>query len=157
MGHLGLLVSVAALGFGVVHGPELRFPGTATVTCGPWEPGVATQTIHVELPGPRRGWEMRAVLADVEDGRRIRIPADVVSAEPRGALIFVHRARPLVEASSSEEEGRGWMSFSAASCTPGAPVSFAIHARLGSELSGGNEVRVDGAFWGNVEVAGAAG
>ena len=155
MGHIGLLVSVAALAMGVVHGPDLRFPGTATVTCGPWEPGVETQTIHIELPGPRRGWEMSAVLADVEDGRRIRIPADVLTGEPRGALFFVHRARPLVEVSTSEEEGHGWMSFSAASCTPGAPVSFAIHARLGSELSGGNEVRIDGAFWGNVETADA--
>jgi hypothetical protein len=151
MGHIGLLGSVAALVLGVVHGPAINFPGTASVTCGPWEPGVAAETIHVELAGPRRGWEMSAVLADIEIGRRIRVPAYVLSSEPRGALFFVHRRKPLVEASTSEEEGTGWMSFSAASCTPGAPVSFAIHARLGSELSGGNEVRVDGAFWGNVE------
>jgi hypothetical protein len=132
------------------NGAPIRFAGTPTVACGPWEPGVARRTIHVELRERGRGWELHAVLADVEGGGRVHFPADVLGADPRGALLFVYRRQALIEASTNEEEATGWLSFSQASCELGATVAFAVHARLGSELAGGRAVRVDGSFTGVV-------
>lgn len=142
--------SATGLGFEGPNGKPIRFAGTPTVRCGPWEPGVGRRSVHVELREADRAWELRAVLADVEAGQRIHFPTEIVDTRPRGALLFVYRRSPLIEASTNEEEASGWLAFSRLSCEPGGTVSFAVHARLGSELAGGRTVRVDGRFSGIV-------
>ncbi len=160
IGLVALAASPASSGAGAVagltikptHGSAIHFEGEPIVSCDAWEPGIPRKTLHIELRNPDRGWELRAVVADVRGGQKIRIPTDVLSDHPEGALFFVYRLHPLIEASTNEEEGSGWLSFSQVSCTPGEPVTFTIHARLGSELSAGTEVRVDGTFTGPVQI-----
>jgi hypothetical protein len=132
------------------NGSAIGFSGTPTVTCGPWESGIRRRTLHIELRNADRAWELRAVLADVARGQRIHFPTDVLADHPRGALFFVYRLSPLIEASTNEEEASGSLAFSQASCQPGATVAFTVHGRLGSELLEGREVRVDGSFTGVV-------
>jgi len=141
----------AELKFTGPSGGEIRFSGTPTVRCGPWEPGVRRQAVFVELRNANRAWQLRAVLADVSAGQRIRFPTSIVDTHPRGALLFVAQHRPVIEASTNEEEASGWLAFSAASCQPGATVSFTVHSLLGSELFEGRKVRVDGSFTGVVD------
>jgi hypothetical protein len=143
--------SASGLRFAQPGGAEIAFAGTPTVRCGPWEPGVRTRTVFVELRNAERAWQLRAVLADVAAGQRIHFPTSIVDARPHGAVLFVAQRKPLIEASTNEEEASGWLAFSAASCRPGAMVSFTVHALLGSELFEGREVRADGIFTGTVD------
>jgi hypothetical protein len=131
-------------------GAEIPFTGVPTVRCGPWEPGVRARSVFVELRNASRAWQLRAVLADVAAGQRIRFPTSITDAHPHGAVLFVAQRKPLIEASSNEEEASGWLAFSRASCRPGGAVAFEVHARLGSELFEGRRVRVDGSFSGTV-------
>lgn len=150
---LSLAVSAdarAGLRFAQPNGTAIPFAGTPTVRCGPWEPGVRRHTLSVELRNAQRAWQLRAVLGDVVVGQRIRFPTSILDQRPHGALLFVAQRRPLIEASTNEEEASGWLSFSAASCRPGAAVSFTVHALLGSELFEGRKVRVDGTVTGAV-------
>lgn len=132
------------------NGAAIAFAGTPRVWCGPWEPRQRRRSLHVELRNRDRAWELRAVLADVARGQRIRFPTEILAERPRGALLFVYQRQPLIEASSNEEEASGSLRFSAATCEAGATVSFTVHAALGSELFEGNRARVDGSFTGVV-------
>ena len=152
---LGVLLVPAAdasagLRFARLGGAVIQFTGAPVVRCGPWEAGVRTRTVFVELRNHGRAWQLRAVLADVAAGQRISFPTSIVDARPHDAVLFVAQRRPLIEASTNEEEASGSLSFSAASCRPGDAVSFTVHALLGSELFDGREVRVDGSFTGAV-------
>ena len=97
----------AELTFARSGGAEIPFTGTPTVRCGPWEPGARTRSVIVELRNRTRAWQLRAVLADVAAGRRIRFPTSITDAHPDGAVLFVAQRRPLIEASTSEEEASG--------------------------------------------------
>lgn len=140
----------SGLRFARPGGAEIPFAGTPTVRCGPWEPGVHRRSVFVELRNRNRAWQLRAVLADVVAGKPIRFPTSIVDARPHGAVLFVAQRQPLIEASTNEEEASGSLSFSQASCQPGATVSFTVHALLGSELFEGRKVRADGSFTGTV-------
>jgi hypothetical protein len=140
----------ARLVFKRPSGSEIKFSGTPRVWCGPWGESSARRSVHLELRTPKRGWELIAVQRDVESGRRIRFPGDVISNRPHGALLFAFQAKPLIEASSNEEEASGWMAFTQSSCEIGGTVAFKIHAVLGSELFEGTRVRVNGTFEGQV-------
>jgi len=152
----GLLMIASAnafasdLKFTGASGATIRFSGTPAVRCVPWEPGADARILQVQLRNANRSWELRAVLADVAAGQRIHFPTSIVDAHPHGALLFVAQRRPLIEASTNEEEASGWLSFSQASCLRGATVAFTVHAVLGSELFEGRKVRVDGTFTGTV-------
>jgi hypothetical protein len=150
-----VLVSASAahaeLSFRRLHGAPIHFDETPRVWCGPWEPGVSSRpSIHVELRDAGRSWQMSAVQHDVEIGHRIEFPSDVISDRPHGVLFFVGVLKPVIEASTNEEEASGSMVFSQASCEFGAPVAFRINAVLGSELFNGTRVRVSGGFAGLV-------
>jgi hypothetical protein len=157
---IGVAPAAPAAGAGLriarPDGSAIQFSGAPQVWCGPWEQQRRRRTIHVELRNPDRAWELRAVLADVDGGQRIRFPTEILAGRPRDAMLFVYRRRPLIEASTNEEEAAGSLAFSAATCEPGGTVSFGVHAVLGSELFGGARVRVDGSFSGVVGEAPAA-
>ena len=140
----------AGLRFVRPGGTEIPFAGKPTVRCGPWEGGVRTRSVFVELRNRNRAWQLRAVLADVAAGQRIQFPTSIVDSRPHDALLFVAQRKPLIEASTNEEEALGRLWFSRASCRPGAVVAFEVHALLGSELFEGRRVRVDGEFSGAV-------
>jgi hypothetical protein len=132
-------------------GSVMHFSGTPSVWCGPWEIlNAPRRSIHVQLRGPRRGWEVSAVQAEAKAGHRIRFPSDITFKQPHGALLFAYQAKPLIEASTNEEEASGSMVFSQASCEIGMTVAFTVHAVLGSELFEGAKVRVNGTFSGTV-------
>jgi hypothetical protein len=131
-------------------GKQLRFSGPVQVWCGPWDESVARPSVHVLVGPPRRHWELSAVTGDVRLGRPIRFPHSVLSSNPHGAQLFVGVARPPIEASSAEEEASGSLTFSRLDCGPGGEVAFRVKAVLGSELFGGERVRVSGAFRGQV-------
>ncbi len=138
----------AGLAFERPNGSAIPFTGTPRVRCGPWDDEVARTSIHVELRGARRGWELSAVRRDLKPGRRIAFPNEFVSTRPRKVLLFVYDA--AIEASTAEEESFGSMVFSRLSCRPGGVVEFSIDAVLGSEFFNGTPVHVSGAFRGYV-------
>jgi len=162
--RLGLVVGLAALVsfllsasaaeaelvFKRPSGSVVHFSGTPSVWCGPWEKNVPRRSIHVQLRGPRRGWELNAVQAEAKAGRKIQFPGDVIFSNPHGALLFAYQLKPLIEASTNTEEASGSMVFSQASCQIGTTVAFTVHAALGSELFEGTKVRVNGTFSGTV-------
>jgi YVTN family beta-propeller protein len=132
-------------------GKRLRFGGPVRVWCGPWDDTVARPSVHVLVGHPRRHWEMSAVSGDVKLGRSMKFPRSVLADDPHGAELFVGVAgRPPIEASSSEEEASGSIAFSQLDCALGGMVEFRVKANLGSELFGGERVRVSGSFRGQV-------
>ncbi|HEX6665621.1 MAG TPA: hypothetical protein VF081_03400 [Solirubrobacterales bacterium] len=132
-------------------GKQLRFGGPISVWCGGWDEEVARPSVHVLVGSHRRHWELSAVSADIQLGRPIKFPDSVLADNPHGAEIFVGiaRRRPI-EASSAEEEASGSMTFSQLDCSLGGTVEFRVKAVLGSELFGGERVRVSGTFRGQV-------
>jgi hypothetical protein len=150
----GLLAGVssaeAKLVFKRTNGSVIDFKGTPKVWCGPWDEHSSRRSIRVELLAPRRAWLLRAVQGDVASGRRIKFPTSINYDKPEDALLFVAQRKPLIEASTNEEEASGWMAFSQSSCELGGVVEFTIHAILDSELFEGTRVRVNGTFSGQV-------
>jgi hypothetical protein len=135
--------------------PELRvrdhldwkgagFPGTVRVRCGPWSADASDPAIHVDVGSRNRHWELSAVLADVQEHPTVRFPHSFVFDEPNGAELFA--ATPHHEVSSAEEEARGRITFTKASCGENLRLAFRIDAKLGSEFSDGRPLRVKGSF-----------
>jgi hypothetical protein len=130
----------------IVFGPLIR------VRCGRWAPDNRTPTLHVVVGGPARAapprsfWLLQAVVADVQRRRVVRLPREVVSDRPSGALLFVYDRRGDNELSSAEEVSRGRIVFRLARCRPRPAVRFTVNGRLGSELSGKRPVTVRGTF-----------
>lgn len=157
----GAAPAEAKLVFKRPNGKVIPFSGTPQVWCGPWEEeeGVTRPAIHVELREDRHGrffrlWELSAVQADITPGTRVKLPNSFVSDRPRGALMFVgvNASRPtaVIEASTAEEESKGFIAFSQVSCELGGVVEFRVHALLGSEFFQGVNARVNGTFRGVV-------
>jgi hypothetical protein len=140
----------AALVFKRPDGSVMRFPGAPKVWCGAWSADSDRPSIHVQLLTRRQEWELSAVQSEVEAGQRIIFPNDFIFSKPYGALLFAFQRRPVIEASSAEEEASGSLVFTQASCAIGGTVSFTVHAVLGSELFEGTKVRVNGTFTGTV-------
>lgn len=147
----GAATADARLTFTREDGSVIPFHGTSRAWCGPWEQDVARPSIHVELRGPRRHWELSAVHSDVSDRQPISFPNDFVWDKPHGALLFV--AGIGNEASTAEEESSGSMTFSHVSCRRGGVVAFRIDAVLGSELFDGEVVHVSGTYRGRAQAA----
>ena len=120
------------------------FPGKITLRCGAWSKEASEQSIHVRVGNRSRHWELSAVLADVNAKPTIRFPHSFVFDQPEGAQLFA--ATPLHEVSSAEEEARGKITFTRASCGTPLGLAFRIDAKLGSELSDGRSLRVKGTF-----------
>jgi hypothetical protein len=138
----------AALTFKRPNGSVVRMDAPAAVWCGPWETGINRRTIHVLARGPKRAWELSAVLNDIKPGRRISVPSYFVSDHPHGAFLFAYDGShpKTIEVSTQEEEGSGYLSFSEASCELGSTLRFSIHAVLGTEVFNTPNLRVDGTF-----------
>jgi hypothetical protein len=138
----------ASLSFTRPDGSPIAFRGATRVWCGPWEQGVPRRSIHLARGRAGHHWELSAVRRDVAPGRRFAFPLDFVFDRPHGVQLFV--ADGADEASSSEEESSGSLTFSQASCHAGESVAFSVDAVLGSELFGGAPVHVTGTFRGPV-------
>ena len=122
-----------------VYRPEVR------VWCGRWAPDVAVRSIHV-LAGarPEAHWELHAVVADVRRHRVVRLPNAFVFDHPRGALLFAtDRGNEL---NSDTDDSSGSIRFGRVRCGRHLRLSFQVRARLGSELSDGDRMRVRGSF-----------
>jgi hypothetical protein len=147
---LGASAAEAELVFKRPNGSVIGFSGTPRVWCGPWSQDLMRPTVHVQLRNPRHGWELSAFQADAESGLRIKFPSYFISNRSHVALLFAYQRKPLIEASTGEEEASGWMAFTQSSCEIGGTVAFSVHAVLGSELFEGTRVRVNGTFSGQV-------
>jgi hypothetical protein len=126
-------------------GSEIAYPGAVRVWCGPWEADVPVRTLHVRVGTRGRPfWRMSAVLADVRRDPVVRFPHTFVFDRPSDALLFA--VDGTNELSSAEEEASGRMTFRRARCGARLRVRFRVDARLGSEFSDGEPVRVRGTF-----------
>jgi hypothetical protein len=125
---------------GVTFRPDVR------VWCGPWSADAGEPSIHITAGSrsARAGWQLSAVVADVQEHPKIRFPHSFVFDQPNGAELFA--AAPGYEVSSATDKARGSITFTRASCTAGLRLAFRIDATLGSELSDGRSLRVKGTF-----------
>jgi hypothetical protein len=140
----------AELVFEHPDGSPIQFKGAPRAWCGPWDLEVPRKSVHVELRNRHGGWEMLAVRRDVKVGRPIEFPNSFVDTKPRKSFLFVGvLGKSPIEASSAEEEGSGSMMFSHLDCDPGGLVEFSVEAVLGSELFGGESVKVSGTYTGD--------
>lgn len=73
---VGASTAEAGLVFKRPDGSAIRFTGTPRAWCGPWDDEVTRPSLHVELRGARRSWELSAVRSDLKIGRRIDFPID---------------------------------------------------------------------------------
>jgi hypothetical protein len=126
-------------------GSAIQFAQNLRVWCGPWERDVPRRTLHIRV-GTRKGpvWQLRAVVADVKRHPVVRFPHSFIFDQPTGAQIFA--AAGENEASTSEEEASGRISFSRVRCGPRLAVRFRVRAVLGSEFFEGDELTMRGSF-----------
>lgn len=116
-------------------------PAETSVWCGKGELGKrALLAVVGRLGAPEPGWSLAAPLSRARNGARISFPDDEASA-----ILFV-KAPPQIEASSSEEEAEGGLTFDAVTCEEGRSVSFSADGLLGSEFHDGESIRVEGSF-----------
>jgi len=134
------------LRFARADGSEIAFRAPAHVWCGPWEPDVPVEALHVvvgtKVSAAR--WELWAVLADIEQERTVRFPSDFAWSDPVGAQVFVHD--PPNEASTQTEGSAGEIVFDEITCEEGVEIVFTADVVIGSEFSDGEPISVSGTF-----------
>jgi hypothetical protein len=115
------------------------------VWCGRWARDVPRRTLHVRV-GARTGpfWRLDAVVADVRRRPVVRFPHSFVFDRPTGVQLFAVDGDN--EASSSEEEASGRISFSRVRCGRRLAVRFRVRAVLGSEFFDGDALAMRGSF-----------
>jgi hypothetical protein len=115
------------------------------VWCGPWERDVPRRTLHIRA-GARGGpfWQLDAVVADIRRQPVVHFPHSFVWDEPTGAQLFAVDGDD--EASSSEEEASGRITFRRVRCGRRLAVRFRVRAVLGSEFSDGAALTLRGSF-----------
>lgn len=129
-------------------GSRIQFAGRPQVWCGAWEEGtVGTQTLHIRLgsspSGP--GWQLRAVIPEVQTGRPLTFPNEFIWNDPRGVDLFV--LDEPNELSTQATDSSGSITFERLDCSSSTGgVAFEIDAVVGSELGGGPPVSVRGSF-----------
>ena len=126
-------------------GSAIQVAQNLRVWCGPWERDVPRRTLHIRA-GARGGpvWQLRAVVADIRRHPVVRFPHSFVFDRPTGAQLFA--AEGNNEASTSEEEASGRISFSRVRCGRRLAVRFRVRAVLGSEFFEGDELTMRGSF-----------
>jgi hypothetical protein len=147
---LGAPAAHADLVFERADGSVISFAGAPRVWCGPWEADVKRRALHVVAFGPiTQRWQLSVVRRDLELGKRLRFPNEFIWDKPHGARLFVGDAPN--EASTQEEESKGSIVFTRASCRPGRAVVFRANGVVvGSEFIDGEKIRVSGTFRGRV-------
>jgi hypothetical protein len=127
-------------------GSAVQFAQNLRVWCGRWERDVPRRTLHIRA-GARNGafWRLDAVVADVRRRPVVRFPHSFVWNKPTGAQLFAVEGNN--EASSSEEEARGRISFDTIRCGRRLAVRFRVRAVLGSEFFGGDALTMHGLFY----------
>jgi hypothetical protein len=130
-------------------GSEVKFPAAAEayVWYGPWEQdGAPTLSLHVWFgsPGEFVGWELRAVVGDIEAGDTLPFPNYFVWDQPDGVLLFL--LDPPNELATNTEESGGFIVFHRLPYPSGKTVDFSIDAVMGSEYGDMPPVSVRGRF-----------
>jgi hypothetical protein len=133
----------------------------ARVSCGKSRNGGKRKAIFVDsIPNPFSGkktdasyFTLEGVLRDIAPKGKVRFPHTAVFGHPSGAGMFVFdRDEPQAldgnELSTAQEEARGKIVFRKASCRPRPRVAFTIDARLGSEIFGLPNLKVEGSLHG---------
>jgi len=128
---------------------EVEFPAGAEahVWCGPWEEDeVPVPSLHVWFgsPGEPVGWELRAVVGDIEIEDTLRFPNYFIWDQPDSAHLFL--LDPPNELATDTEESGGFIVFHRLPCPSGTTLDFSIDAVMGSELGGMPPVTVRGRF-----------
>jgi hypothetical protein len=136
---------VNELVFTRADGSHIAFGGHVAVTCEPATAGVPP-VLRVlggqRTPGGRRPfWILQVALTDLNHEHTFRFPRDDVAGYP---IMFALDANRRNELSSSDEEARGRLVFSKATCDDG--VKFRLEAHLGSEFFDQPGVDVRGRF-----------
>jgi hypothetical protein len=126
-------------------GSAIQVAQNLRVWCGRWERDVPRRTLHIRV-GAREGpfWTLDAVVADVRRRPVVRFPHSFVWNRPTGAQLFAVDGDN--EASSSEEEASGRISFRRVRCGRRLAVRFRVRAVLGSEFFGGDALTMRGSF-----------
>jgi hypothetical protein len=133
------------LSFTRPDGSAVPIARTVRVACRPWEPGVATRTLHIRA-GTAEGpfWALRAVVADVRRRPVVRFPNAFVWDRPKGADLFALDGAN--ELSSGVEQASGRITFQRVRCGSRPAVRFRVRAVLGSEFFDGEPMTVRGSF-----------
>ena len=155
----GLPVASAAAGAGLhvrdrlafrhLDGARVKFGRELRVWCGPWAPDVPVPSIHVRVGSRSRTggtavWELDAVVADVKRRPVVRLPHAFVFDHPTGAQLFA--AAGGDELNSDTEGSAGRIRFERVSCGRRMRIAFRVRARIGSEFSDGEPLKVRGSF-----------
>ena len=141
--------AVPAVATGELHfstlGTPLEMSGPVHIRCR-WIGGV--RLVHVYQLGRRDGpaWYLEAALRDVRHGRLIGWPYLGDWRHPGKAVLFAGDGRN--EASSADEQARGWLRVHSARCGRRARVRFSVRGRLGSEFVESVPITV----WGSITV-----
>jgi len=138
------------------NGSEVEFSAAAKtyVWCGPWEHDqVPAPSLHVFFGSsvPIGGWELKAVVADIEIGDTLRFPNYFIWDQPDSVHLFL--LDPPNELATDTEESSGFIVFHHLPCPDGTTVDFSIDAVIGSEYGDMPSVTVRGRF--TAEVTGA--
>jgi hypothetical protein len=126
-------------------GSQIAFGGSVAITCEPATaslPPVLRVRGGQRTPGGRRPfWILEVARADLNHKHTFRFPRDDVAGYP---ILFALDADRHNELSSSDEEARGRLVFSKATCDDG--VRFRLEAHLGSEFLDQPGIDVRGRF-----------
>ena len=139
---------------------QIRFPSRTSVWCGPWDTSAPVRTLHVEVgsprtPGPEPFWELRATVAEVDDGWKSAFPMEIDFENPTGAELSGADADSARFMSTEALESNGEIVFYDVACEPTAVVSFSINGELGDPAEGGSgSVSVRGEFRGRGSTSG---
>ncbi len=135
----------STVAFTRADGSAVQFAQNLRVWCGPWERDVPRRTLHIRAGAPGGpSWQLSAVVADVRRRPVVRFPHSFVWNRPTGAQLFAVDGDN--EASSSEEEASGRISFGRVRCGRRLAVRFRVRAVLGSELFEGDPLTMSGSF-----------
>jgi hypothetical protein len=135
------------LHFTLPDGSEVKFPTKFRVWCGKWASDVPTRAIHLEMAGLKKSddfWSLEAVISDVKDDPTVPLPKTFVFDHPEDAELFADVDGN--EVSSAQEEARGKIVFKRVRCGENPRIRFSIDAKLGSEFSDGQRLKVVGGF-----------
>jgi hypothetical protein len=140
--------SVNTLLFKRADGSRIIFRGPVSVTCERAradKPPLLRVLVGRRTPeGSQPFWMLEVALDDLKRMRTFRFPKDDVAGY---AILFAFdAARRQNELSSSDEEARGRLVFSTATCDEG--VDFRVRAHLGSEVFDLTGADVQGRFAG---------
>jgi hypothetical protein len=126
----------------------VEFPADAEayVWCGPWENDVPVLSLHVLFGSPAEpvGWQLQAVVGDIEIGDTLRFPNSFIWNQPDGVFLFL--LDPPNELATSTVVSGGFVVFHRLPCKSGTTVDFSIDAIMGSEYGEMPPVTVRGRF-----------